>query len=310
MNLLRSALIAGSQNAWLRKQASRRRSLRRAVSRFMPGETLDDALRAAGALRDLGMGAILTHLGENVRGRAEAEAVTRHYFEVIERVRAMELDAEISVKLTQLGLDVSPDLAHDNLARVASCAQPLGNRVWIDMESSAYTDTTLVALRHVRGSRANVGVCLQSYLRRTASDLEALLPLGVPIRLVKGAYDEPPRLAFRSKRQVDESFMALAARLLSDEARRAGVWFAAATHDPKLIRRVEALAASQGVAKTAYEFAMLYGVQRAEQLRLARAGCRLRVLISYGAYWFPWYMRRLAERPANVLFAVRSLLRA
>jgi proline dehydrogenase len=180
--------------------------------------------------------------------------------------------------------------------------------VWIDMESSAYTDATLTALRQVRGSLRNVGVCLQSYLRRTAADVEALLPLGVPIRLVKGAYDEPALLAFRRKRDVDASFMALASRLLSDEALRAGVWFAAATHDPRLIRQVEALAASRGVAPTAYEFAMLYGVQRTEQRRLAGAGYRLRVLISYGAYWFPWYMRRLAERPANVLFAVRSLL--
>ena len=310
MNLIRSALLAGSQSTWLRRQATRRRALRRAVSRFMPGETLDDALRAAATLGDLGLGVILTHLGENVTDQAEAEAVTRHYAEMAERLRTAGLDAEISIKLTQLGLDVSPDLAHDNLSRVAARAEPLGHRVWIDMESSAYTEATLAILRRVRGARNNVGICLQSYLRRTASDVETLLPLGTPIRLVKGAYDEPARIAFRTRREVDESFFTLATRLLSDEARRAGVWLAVATHDVKLIARVEGLAASRGLPRDALEYAMLYGVQRAEQLRLARRGCRTRVLISYGAYWFPWYMRRLAERPANVLFAVRSLLRS
>ncbi len=310
MNLLRSVLLAGSQSVWLRRQATRHGSVRRAVSRFMPGETLDDALRAATALRELRIGTILTHLGENVTDRAEAEAVTRHYVQMAERVRSAGLDAEISIKLTQLGLDVSPDLAHDNLSCIARRAHQLGNRIWIDMESSAYTDATLAVFRRVRPSQDNVGVCLQSYLRRTSSDLETLLPLGAPIRLVKGAYDEPRRIAFRSKREVDQSFFALAARLLSEEARRAGVWLAVGTHDPMLIRRVQALAASQGVARDALEYAMLYGIQRPEQLRLAREGYRIRVLISYGAHWFPWYMRRLAERPANVLFAVRGLLGA
>jgi proline dehydrogenase len=308
MNPMRGLFLAGSQSAWLRRQATRRRFVRRAVSRFMPGETLDDAIRASSGLRQSGMGVILTHLGENVTTRDEAEAVARHYGEMLDRLRGTELDAEVSVKLTQLGLDLGSEVASPHVAALAARAAEQGRRLWIDMEGSAYTDVTLEIFRQLRPRLPNLGVCLQSYLRRTAADLETLIPLGPAVRMVKGAYSEPASIAFQGKREVDENFFALSARLLGADARQAGAWLAVGTHDPRLIARVEAAAAAGGCPRDGLEFAMLYGIGLAEQERLAHAGYRVRVLISYGTYWFPWYMRRLAERPANVLFVVRNML--
>jgi len=309
MNPMRGLLLAGSQSAWLRRQATRRAFVKRAVSRFMPGETLDEALRAADALRAAGMGVILTHLGENVAQRSEADAVAAGYIELLERLRTTELDAEVSVKLTQLGLDLGPELAYEHLVRIAEHARLHGSRLWIDMESSAYTGATLDLYRRARAAGLQVGVALQTYLRRTATDLESLLPLGAAVRLVKGAYDEPVDVAFGHKHEVDANFYDLAVRLMSPEARRMGAWMTAGTHDPALIRRIEAAARSADCPTDTYEFALLYGIGRAEQERLARQGHRVRVLISYGAYWFPWYMRRLAERPANVLFVLRNMMK-
>lgn len=307
MGLMRSVLLAGSRSSWLRERAVKLRFVRRAVSRFMPGETLDDALSAARALGGRRMGAILTFLGENITDAAEADAVARHYLDAIEKVREAGLDAEVSVKLTQLGLDLGPDLALAHVDRLAARAGDHGKRLWIDMEDSRYTGATLELYRRLRQGRSNAGLCLQSYLRRTAADLESLIPLGAAIRLVKGAYKEPAEVAFPRKRDVDESYFALARRLLSEEAGRAGVYAALGTHDTELIRRIAAHALSAGVSKDRYEFELLFGIQTAEQARLTEEGQRVRVLISYGSFWFPWYMRRLAERPANVLFVLRNL---
>jgi len=304
MSLLRNALLAASENRWLRERAVRYPFVRRAVSRFMPGETADEALAAA---RALGVGAVLTRLGENLRDAAEAEGVARHYLEVLDRVRREGPDVEISVKLTQLGLDFSREECDKHLHALAERTRSLGNWVWLDMESSAYTDATLDLYRRTRAEFPNTGVCVQSYLYRTAADVESLIALGSGIRLVKGAYREPPDKAFPKKEDVDESYFRLAARLLSADARAKGVRAIFGTHDPILIRRIEELARSEGLAPDALEFQMLYGIRRSEQLRLAAAGYRFRVLISYGEAWFPWYMRRLAERPSNVLFVLRSL---
>ena len=309
MNPMRGLLLAGSQSAWLRRQATRRAFVKRAVSRFMPGETLDEALRAANALQTAGMGVILTHLGENVAQHSEAEAVVEGYIELLERLGATDLDAEVSIKLTQLGLDLDPELAYRHVLRISEHSRRHGSRLWIDMESSAYTEATLAIYRRVRAAGVEAGIALQSYLRRTAADLEALLPHGAAVRLVKGAYDEPVEVAFRHKHEVDRSFHDLAVRLLSPEARASGAWLTAGTHDPVLIRRIEATAQAAGCPKDGYEFALLYGIGRSEQERLTRQGQRVRVLISYGAYWFPWYMRRLAERPANVLFVLRNMMK-
>jgi proline dehydrogenase len=306
MSVLRALLLAGSQNRWLRERAPRYRFVRRTVERFIPGETLEAALQAGLILQHQGIGTVFTYLGENVTDTREAEAVAAHYVEVLTRIRDWPQPAEISVKLTQLGLDVDPELCSANLWRLLKAAAP-HQTVWIDMESSPYVDTTLEIYRRARAAYPNVGVCLQAYLRRTERDLLSLLPLGPAIRLVKGAYREPPELAFPRKRDVDANFFALARRLLSEEARRNGVRAAMATHDRRLIRRIAEFAAASGIPPAETEFQMLYGIQRDEQRRLAREGYRMLVLISYGSFWFPWFMRRLAERPANLFFLVRHL---
>ena len=308
MGLLRRALLAGSQSRWLRERAMRRTFVRRAVSRFMPGEEASDALAAADGLRRAGLGAVLTRLGENVASEAEADAVAAHYLDVLERVKGEGGAVEISVKPTQLGLDLDEERCAARLALLAARSEATGNFVWIDMEQAAYTDATLRLVRRARAQHPGVGVCLQSYLRRTAGDLEALLPTGAGIRLVKGAYNEPAERAFPRKVDVDASYLALARRLLQAAEAGSGVRTVLGTHDRALIDAIVAEAAARGLPRAAAEFHLLYGIQRAEQERLAAAGWPVKVLISYGAYWFPWYMRRLAERPANVLFVARSLL--
>jgi proline dehydrogenase len=307
MGLLRRALLAGSQSRWLRERAMRRAFVRRAVSRFMPGEEASDALAATSALRRAGMGAVLTRLGENVTDDAEADAVVAHYVELLERVKDEGGAIEISVKPTQLGLDLDEERCAARLLALVARAEATGNFIWIDMEQTAYTDATLRLVRRACERHRRVGVCLQSYLRRTAADLEALRPTGAGIRLVKGAYNEPPDRAFPRKADVDASYLALAKSLLQASAAGSPARNVFGTHDRALIDAILAEATARGLPKAAAEFHLLYGIQRAEQERLVREGWPVRVLISYGAYWFPWYMRRLAERPANVLFVARSL---
>ena len=305
MSLFRSAFLAASQSAWLRQHAPRYGFVRRTAARFIPGESLEDALAAAQALAAQGIGSALTLLGENVNTPAEAEQEAEHYVDVLARLRQAGLAAEVSVKLTHLGLDLSPELCCRNLRRIVEHAG--AGRVWIDMESSDYVDRTFETFRRVHAESPHLGICVQAYLYRTARDLESLLPMGATIRLVKGAYKEPPDRAFPRKADVDRNFFALAERLLSEEARRAGVRAAIATHDLELIRRTIAHAEQRGLGRQEYEFQMLYGIQRAEQVRLARAGFRSAVLINYGAHWYAWFMRRMAERPANAWFAAKNI---
>ncbi len=304
---MRKVLLAGSTNPWLRDRATKTAFVRRSVSRFMPGEQIDDALRAAGELKPQGITTILTKLGENLTGTEEAEQVTLHYLDLLDRIAASGLDAQISVKPTQLGLDLDRALCERNFDRLIARAEQRHNFVWIDMESSPYVDPTLDLFRRSRAKSARVGVALQAYLYRTGNDVESLVPLGAAIRIVKGAYLEPPEVAFPRKADVDANYYKLCTRLLAPDARQPGALLHIATHDIPLTDRVAAYIAQHGVPPSAYEFAMLYGIQRGQQLRLAGQGRRLRVLISYGEYWFPWYMRRLAERPANVWFVVRTM---
>ena len=308
MSLARKLLLAASTNTWLRDHAVRAAFVRRSVSAFMPGEHLDDALAAARAQQQLGIGTIFTHLGENVSQAADTTAVAEHYVTVMNAVRARALNAQVAVKPTHLGLDIDADLARRHLEDLVGHAEAVGNFVWLDMESSPYVDRTLDLFRHLRQQSSRVGVALQAYLYRTAQDIEQLIPLGAAIRLVKGAYLEPPALAFPRKRDVDENFFRLACRLLGAEAVAAGGLLHIATHDGTLVDRLLAFADTHEVPRSAYEMAMLYGIQRPLQQRLIGSGVPLRVLIAYGPQWFPWYMRRLAERPANVGFVVRNLL--
>jgi proline dehydrogenase len=308
MSLVRSLLLAGSESEWLRTQATRSAFVRRSVNRFMPGERLDDALAAARALQTSGMSTILTHLGENVRDAGEADAVAAHYLDVLDRIHTSGLDAQVSVKPTQLGLDLGSDVCRRHLVRLAAHAHKTGNTLWIDMEGTPYLDRTIELYRALRTEFANTGVCLQAYLYRTPELLDALLPLGPAIRIVKGAYREPPTLAFADKAQVDEQFYELCVRLVAPDGPAAGAFLGIGTHDARLIARLQTHMAAHGVPRDRYEFEMLFGIQRDLQTQLARAGARVRILISYGEYWFPWYMRRLAERPANLWFVAKNLL--
>jgi proline dehydrogenase len=307
MSLMRKVLLAGSTNAWLRDRATRAAFVQRSVRKFMPGERIEDALRAARELKPTGITTILTALGENLTRPEEAEAVTRHYLEVFDQVAAAGLDAHVSVKPTQLGLDLDRAMCERNLDRLLERAGERNNFLWIDMEYSRYVDPTLELYRRARAQSPRIGIALQAYLYRTAADVEALLPLGPAVRVVKGAYLEPPDVAFPKKADVDDNFYKLCVRLMSPEAQRAGTLLHIATHDVTLADRLAAYAKEHNVPPAAYEFAMLYGIGTGQQKRLAAEGKRLRVLISYGEYWFPWYMRRLAERPANVWFVMRNL---
>jgi proline dehydrogenase len=307
MSVMRKILLAGSTNAWLRDHATKMAFVRRAVSAFMPGETIDDALRAAQASKGQGINTILTRLGENITRAEEAEEVTQHYFEVLDKVAAAGLDAHVSVKPTQLGLDQDPALCRRNLDRLIERTAQRNNFLWIDMEGSPYVDRTIELYRYGRAKSPKIGIALQAYLFRTEQDVETLIPLGSAIRIVKGAYLEPPHIAFPKKADVDENFFKLCVRLLRPDAIKAGCLLHIATHDMSLVERLGAWIRANDVPASAYEFAMLYGIQRGHQQQLAAEGKRLRVLISYGEYWFPWYMRRLAERPANVWFVAKNL---
>ena len=309
MSVARKVLLAASTNAWLRERATRTAFVRRSVSTFMPGERLDDAMAASAAQQTQGISTIFTKLGENLTRAEEAEEVTQEYLDVLDKVKSAGLHAHISVKPTQLGLDLDKELCFRNLQRLIDRAAERENFVWIDMESSPYVDPTLDLFRRTRARSPLIGIALQAYLYRTEKDIESLLPLGSAIRLVKGAYLEPPAVAYPKKADVDESFYTLSCRLLGEEAQRAGGLLHIATHDPRLVYRLMAFVDEHHVPKSAYECAMLYGIQRPLQQRLVQAGRPLRVLVAYGEYWFPWYMRRLAERPANVWFVAKNLFR-
>lgn len=304
MGLARSILLAGSQSTFLRERARRYKFVRKGVSRFMPGESLSDAIAAAQTLRQQGLATVFTKLGENVTHKSEATAVRDHYIDCLAQIRAAALPTEISVKPTQLGLDLSPDLCFENLCAIYEAAGP-ASMVWMDMESSPYVDPTLGLIRRALEKYRNVGICLQAYLLRTAQDVPDLLHRGAGIRLVKGAYAEPATVAFADKKQVDANYVAITDVLLRAAAQQ-GNRVALGTHDRAIIAHAESFATANDVPKNAFEFEMLYGIQRGEQERLARAGWRSTVLVSYGDYWFPWFMRRLAERPANVGFLVRN----
>lgn len=325
MSFARDSLIRASQSVWLREHATRWSFVNRASRRFLPGERVEDALAAAEILRRMEIESMLSRLGENVTQASEANAVAEHYVGVLAKMRARDLPGSLSVKLTQLGLDLGEEVCWENLERIleagslesetarpdnrvsAGLSRRTSGTIWIDMESSAYVDRTLEVYRRAREKCENVGVCLQAYLRRTPADLEALLPLGPAIRLVKGAYRESAEIAFPAKSDVDAAYLELAQRMMSKDAITAGAMAGIATHDTAMIARVCEFAAGEGVPREQLEFQMLYGIARGEQERLARGGHRVSVLISYGTAWFAWYMRRLAERPANVWFVVKNL---
>ncbi len=310
--MLRKLLLWGSENAFFSNRIAHLGFVRRAVRRFMPGETAAEAIEEVVRLSTSRIRSVLALLGENVTEADEADDVTRHYEGVLKEIAARDLDAEISVKPTQLGIDIGSDLVAANLERILTIAEEHGQFVWIDMEGSGYVDRTLDLYRVARSRHMNTGICLQAYLRRTAGDLAALLPINPSIRLVKGAYAESAEVAFPRKRDVDQNYLQLA-RTLLDEVHGGGVHgggvrAAFATHDERLIGRIQEEAAQRGMTLGDLEFQMLYGIGTTKQKELAAQGHRVQVHISYGTAWFPWYMRRLAERPANLWFVMRKMV--
>jgi proline dehydrogenase len=304
---MRRVFLWAARNRWLRDHLPNLPFMRRAVRRFMPGETLADALAAALPLQAAGVRTMYTRLGENLEGLEEAEAVAAHYIDAIDQIVAARIDGEVSVKPTQLGLDLDPEVCFGHLVRIAEHAAANGSYVWIDMESSAYVERTIALYERLRAVQPRTGICLQAYLRRTAADFERLRPLDPAIRLVKGAYDEQEKVAYRDRRSIDANYVGLSVRFLL-ESRDRPVRLGLGTHDVTLIEQIVDQVESAGIGRDAYEIEMLYGIRADQQLRLAKAGYRVVSLIAYGEYWYPWYMRRLAERPANVWFALRQIL--
>jgi proline dehydrogenase len=301
MDPLRGALLWASGNATLREHLPRFRAVRRTVERFMPGEDAEPALAAAQRLAAEKIPATFTLLGENVDDLSKASAAAGEYLRLLDRIDQLELDAEISVKLTQLGLDLDRDVTMVHMERLADRATDMGGTVWIDMESAAYVDGTVDLYATLLARSPNCGLCMQAYLRRTWEDVQRLAPSRPSIRLVKGAYREPKDVAFQDKRAIDESYLRLACHLATC-ARR----LALGTHDTTLVSRIEAAIAG---GRDTFEVAMLYGIRSDEQRRLAREGYAVRTLIAYGPYWYPWFMRRVAEKPlANTLLALRNLV--
>lgn len=304
---LRRVFLWAARNAWLKDHLPRMRFMQRAVRRFMPGDTLDSALDAAAPLQAAGIGSMFTRLGENLDDLAAADAVADHYIAVLDAIKSRGLGGEISVKPTQLGMDHDEDRALAHLTRLAAHARATDSYVWIDMEGSAYTEATIRLYERLRAAEPATGICLQAYLRRTAADIERLRPLDPAIRLVKGAYDEPAAIAYRDRAQVDANYVSLAVGFLRD-GRGRPVRLGLGTHDVRLIEQIAEGVAPSGIGRDGFEIEMLYGIRTGEQYRLAKAGYRVQTLIAYGDAWYPWYMRRLAERPANITFAIRSLL--
>jgi proline dehydrogenase len=305
---MRKLLLWMARNPWLKERLPKLWFAKRAIRRFMPGETAEAALDAGVMFRADGISSMFTRLGENITKLEEGDETAEHYLGLMGDVQARDLDGEVSVKLTQLGfdLDVERTLAH--AVRLAERAAETGKTLWIDMEGSSYTEGTIAFYEQLKQEHPNTGLCLQAYLRRTAADIQRLLPLDPQIRLVKGAYAEPATIAYQTRHDVDANYVALAVSLL--EGARAGrkVRLCLGTHDVRLIEQIAEHAAAMGLPKTSVEVEMLYGIRMDQQRRLAKDGYLVRDLIAYGHAWYPWYMRRLAERPANVVFALRQMI--
>jgi proline dehydrogenase len=282
---------------------------RRFVRRFVAGRQPGDALSVLATLDASGLTSAVTYLGENVATPADAERATLTYLGLLDEIGRRRLRTTPSLKLTHLGLDLGEALCVANLTQVVERAREVGTRVWIDMESSRYTERTLDLYARLRGGRPHLGCVVQAYLRRTPDDVERLIELGATVRLCKGAYREPPDLAYPDKRDVDTAYARLAERLLAADAQARGVYPGFATHDERLQRHVRRVAAERGIAADRFEIQMLFGIRPDLHVPLREAGVALRVLVPFGEDWYGYFMRRLAERPANLLFLLRNVAR-
>lgn len=309
--MLRNLLIRLSKSQLARRWISSFPPSRRVARRFVAGETLDEAVNAVRTLNDQGLLATLNHLGEHTDTEADAHRTASEYAEVLDTIDAHSLNANISVKPNQMGLELGEDVCFETIRTVAERAQRLGNFIRIDMEDSGTVDTTLRVYDRLREAGFdNVGLVIQAYLFRSKGDVRRLAHEGANIRLCKGAYAEPPSVAFPNKRDVDESFQALLQQMWSSDALDRGAYAAVATHDERLIRWCESYVETHEVPRDQFEFQVLYGVRRDLQRELIEKGYRVRVYVSYGTEWYPFFMRRLAERPANMVFIARQLFRS
>jgi proline dehydrogenase len=300
---MRALLLRLSESKRLAQLMMRNGASRRVARRFVAGEKLDDALEAAREVNRALQLASLDLLGENVSDEAGARRAADEYIAIFDRIAQEHLDANVSLKLTQLGLDLSEDLCQELLEKIVAHAATQSNFVRVDMEGSAYTQRTVEIVKHVRSEYSNVGTVMQAYLFRTEQDVQDLLAVGCRLRLCKGAYQEPPDVAFPNKADVDANFVKLMRIILAS-----GIYHGIATHDPAMIRATLDFVREKDIKRDYFEFQMLYGIRTDLQQKLVRDGYRVRVYIPFGVDWFPYFMRRLAERPANVTFFLRNLL--
>lgn len=302
--MFKNTLLSMAQNKAVREFVTKSRATSKLIRRFAAGEALDDAIEVTRSLNQQGLHVSLDHLGENVSSEEEAIAATDDYIRILENIKAAGVDANISVKLTALGLDVSRDLCDKNITRILETAQKFPIFVRIDMEGSAYTERTIDTTLRLRERFEHVGTVIQSCLYRSKQDIEQMIAQGVRVRLVKGAYKEPKSVAFSLKSEVDHNYVRLMTLLLMR-----GNYPALATHDEAIINAACKYARDNGIGPGAFEFQMLYGIRRDLQEKLVRQGYNVRVYVPYGSQWYPYLARRMAERPANLMFVASNLLR-
>lgn len=302
--MMRAVLLRLSNSPRMAGWVTSHKTTRRMSQKFVAGEELEQALAAAKVCNDSGLKVSLDLLGESVTNAEQARAARDSYLRIFDRIAEEKLEANVSLKLTQLGLDLDVTTCQELLESIVAHATGYGNFVRVDMEGSAYTQRTIDVVKRVRAKTTSVGIVMQSYLRRTEADARDLLALGCRIRLCKGAYKEPPTVAFPAKSDVDANYVKVMKLLLPS-----GIYHGIATHDPKMIQATEQFVAAKGIGKDQFEFQMLYGIRTDLQCELVKRGYNMRVYIPYGRDWFPYFMRRLAERPANMLFFLKNLFR-
>jgi proline dehydrogenase len=302
----RSALIYLSQHEGLKDFATRFKLFKKLTTRFVAGETIDEAVEAIQRINAAGCSASFDHLNESVANATETRAEVVEYADILEQIDATGINSNVSIKLSQFGLEIDPELAYKNARVVVADAARRGNFVRVDMEGSKVTQATIEVFKRLRAEFGlnDVGIVLQSYLYRTFEDAQELLKIPARIRICKGAYSEPPEVAYPEKKDTDENYVRVMKLLLSS-----GIYHGIATHDPKMIDATIQFAQKEGIGKEAFEFQMLYGVRRDLQTQLARDGYNVRVYVPYGKHWYPYFMRRLAERPANIWFVMKNMLK-
>lgn len=306
MGISRNLLLWASKNEWLKNRIPEMKFVQNALKRFMPGEKVDDAIEASKELLSRKIPTTLTHLGENITTIEEAEINTQHYIDLLDRINKEQLDIEISLKLTHIGLDLSFDKTIGLFSKISDKAKRLGNNVFIDIEDSTYVDKTINFYKNIKENYGNVGLCLQAYLYRTMDDVKKMIEINPWIRLVKGAYKESPSVAFKKLADVNKNYLKISEYLLEQSSKK-NIRIAFATHDINLQEHIKKETNKIGLDKEQFEFQMLYGIKTSEQFKLVSEGYKIRTLISYGEFWYPWYMRRLAERPANILFVLKNI---